>query len=300
MTTGAAAATAARSACQPAGGQWSREVTDLARATTGALLFGIPLLYTMEVWWAGVRATPPQALVILALALVAVVVLNHTSGFRRTRDVRLADAVADGVEVVGLCLVLATVLLFLLGELTLDTPRSVALGKIAYETLPLSIGAAVAAQFLRESRDGDPGEEASDDDAEPRDASSATLNDLGATVIGAVFIAMNIAPTDEIPMLDSAMGAPRVLALLVASLLVSYAIVFVAGFSGQSRRHNQQGPLQHPLTETIVCYLVSLVVAGALLWMFNRTEGPWSVSLSHIVVLGLPAAVGGAAGRIAI
>ena len=296
MSQGATASAGATSADGP----WADEITDLARAAAGALLFGVPLLYTMEVWWAGVRATPAQSLVVLALAFGVATVLNHTAGFRQTRDVRLIDAVADAVEVVGWSLVLAAVLLFLLHEITMDTPRSVALGKIAFEAVPLSIGAALAAHFLQESRDG--GGSGGDDDSAPADGQSRndTLADLGATAIGAVFVALNIAPTNEVPMLDSAMGPPRVLALLAASLIISYAIVFVAGFSGQSGRREQIGILQHPLTETIVCYLVSLVVAGGMLWAFHRTEGPWTISLTHIVVLGLPAAVGGAAGRIAI
>lgn len=299
--TSTATAPAGASPATPGGGAWRQEVTDLARAATGGLLFGIPLLYTMEVWWTGIQATPVQSLVALALSFVAAVVLNHTSGFRSTRDVRLADAVADAVEVVGLSIVLAAVLLFVLHEITVDTPRGVVLGKLAFEAVPLSIGAALAGQFLHESRDGGSGGgDGDDDDASPDTSPRPTLADIGATMIGAVFVAMNIAPTDEIPMLDTAMGPPRVLALLAASLVVSYAIVFAAGFSGESQRRAQTGLLQDPLTETIVCYLVSLVVAGGLLWAFDRTEGPWTSSLTHIVVLGLPAAVGGAAGRIAI
>ena len=38
----------------------------------------------------------------------------------------------------------------------------------------------------------------------------------------------------------------------------------------------------------------------AMLWAFHRTEGSASLTLTHVVVLGLPAAIGGAAGRLAV
>jgi uncharacterized membrane protein len=87
---------------------------------------------------------------------------------------------------------------------------------------------------------------------------------------------------------------------MAASLVVSYAIVFVAGFSNQDRRHLQEGPFQRPITETVVCYLIALTTALALLWMFQQGMRPWPELLAQTVVLGLPAAVGGAAGRLAI
>lgn len=129
---------------------------------------------------------------------------------------------------------------------------------------------------------------------------SATLADLGATVVGAVFISLSIAPTDEVPMIASAMTPIWLLAMMAASLLVSYAIVFVAGFSRQDQRRAHEGPFQHPITETVVCYLLALVTALVLLWIFQRGLQPWPDLLARVGVLGLPAAIGGAAGRLAI
>ena len=59
------------------------------------------------------------------------------------------------------------------------------------------------------------------------------MADVGATVTGAVFVALAIAPTDEVRMLASAMNARWVLTLVGVSLLVSYAIVFEAGFTNE-------------------------------------------------------------------
>lgn len=282
-------------------GPWAQEAVDLVTAASGGLLFGIPLLFTMEVWWTGSHTTSAQALTMLALTFVLVFVLNRTEGFRSRRDVRLRDALADTVEAMALGLVLVAIVLLLLREIAVDTPLPVALGKIVYEAFPFCLGIAVANHFLRggraaTSQDDDGGADA----GEPEDRLSATLADLGATVVGTVFVALNIAPTYEVPMITAALDPPRLLALIVASLLVSYLIVFAATFARRDERHDQQGLFQRPMTETIACYLVSLGCSALMLLVFQRLNGPWQLSLDRTVVLALPASVGGAAGRLAI
>ncbi|MEO7270017.1 MAG: TIGR02587 family membrane protein [Knoellia sp.] len=269
---------------------WRAEGLDLVRAASGGLLFGVPLLYTMEVWWAGTQ-TPPWVLLGLAgLLFVPVLAMSKTEGFRATRDVRWRDAGHDTVEAVAVALVVTAAILVLLRELTTDTPLGAGLGKVLYEALPFCLGIGVARHLLSGGRSST---------EEPR-GSSATLADLGATTVGAVFVSLSIAPTDEVPMIASAMTPMWLLAMMTASLLTSYAIVFVAGFSRQDQRHGHEGPFQHPITETVVCYLIALATAFVLLWIFQRDLQPWPDLLARTVVLGFPAAVGGAAGRLAI
>lgn len=281
-------------AAEQATSPWAEEATDLVRAASGGLLFGIPLLYTMEVWWTGSHTTPLQGLVALAVGYLPVLLLHHTEGFRSTGNVRLVDAALDAVEALAVGIVLVTAVLVVLREITATTPVDVAVGKIVYEAVPFCIGAGVAKHFFRKSRD-EP-----DDGSPPTKRIDATLADLGATTVGAIFISLNIAPTDEVPMLAAAMGPHWLVVLVLVSLVVSYGIVFVAGFTGQEQRHASEGVLQHPLTETVACYVVALLCSAAMLWFFQRAEDPLHLGLSHVVVLGLPAAVGGAAGRLAI
>lgn len=282
-------------------GPWATEAVDLVRAVSGGLLFGIPLLYTMEVWWIGTATEPSRMVAVLLVTFLVVFLLNRTSGFRSTKDVRAVDAAMDAVEAVALGLVSVAAVLVLLQEITLDTPLGEALGKVVYEAMPFGIGIALAHHFLRRGRSegDDEGDQAKqEEEGELR----ATGADVGATVIGAIFVAFNIAPTDEVPMLAAALGPPHLLAVVAVSLVVSFSIVFVAGFSNEEQRHQQQGILQHPVTETVACYLIALVCAAAMLWFFQRfdTSSPWQESLSHVLVLGLPASVGGAAGRLAV
>jgi putative integral membrane protein (TIGR02587 family) len=285
-------------------GSWASELADLVRAASGGLLFGVPLLFTVEVMWTGQHTSPRQALVVLLVSFVLLVVLNRTAGFRATSDTTLRDAAIDAVKGVALAIVLVVVMLALLGEVDPSTPLSVILGKSVYEVLPVCVGIGVANSILREQSTDD--DTADDEPATTRPSSTgsaqlnATVADLGASLIGAVFIALSIAPTSEVPMLTASRSPLWLLAIMAASLLSAYAIVFVAGFSGQSGRHAQPGLMHHPVVETLASYVVALFSSLAMLWIFQRADAPWRVKLTHVVVLGLPAAIGGAAGRLAI
>ncbi|MEM9162338.1 MAG: DUF2391 family protein, partial [Cyanobacteria bacterium P01_F01_bin.4] len=120
-------------------------------------------------------------------------------------------------------------------------------------------------------------------------------------LLGALLIAFSIAPTEEIPILVSALPPLWLLLIMGASLLLSYTIVFASGFTDRSERQ-QRGLLMSPITETLVAYLVALSASVLMLVFFQQLTGqdPWSEWLGDAIVLGLPAAIGGAAGRILI
>lgn len=273
---------------------WLTEINDLIRGMCGGFLFGIPLLYTMEIWWIGSESKPGVLLLAIGVVFFVVFWLNRTEGFRRSRT-RSHDALMDTVEAIAIGLLCSSVVLVLLRELTLDTPLREALGKIIFEAVPFTLGVALANQFLGDSRDAEAGSPVAPE-------VNATLSDVGATLIGAIVIAFNIAPTDEIPMLAAAITPPWLLGIMAASLLISYGIVFEAGFSDQQKRRQQQGIFQRPSSETIAAYLVSLLAAALMLWFFQRLNfsDPWTIWLEQTLILGLPATIGGAAGRLAV
>ncbi|MBW4696337.1 MAG: TIGR02587 family membrane protein [Aphanocapsa lilacina HA4352-LM1] len=278
---------------------WKQELDDIVRGACGGFLFGIPLLYTMEVWWIGAWIGPPRLPAVLALTFGVVFLLNRTAGFRSTRDVRVEDALRDSVEAMALGTICSLLMLVLLREITPQTALGEALGKVVFEGVPFTMGVALANLLLR--TDSDEGT-SQDPDQDNQDALNITLTDLGFTAIGAVFIAFNIAPTDEISMLAAATSPPWLLLIVLASLLISYGIVFEADFADQKKRARQQGLFQQPLSETVFSYLVSLAIAAAMLWFFDRLafDDLWQLWLSHTLLLGLPATIGGAAGRLVV
>ncbi len=66
---------------------WTSEFNNIIRGACGGFLFGIPLLYTMEVWWIGSVAKPQMMMVAIALTFIVVFLLNQTEGFRKRRNV---------------------------------------------------------------------------------------------------------------------------------------------------------------------------------------------------------------------
>ncbi|MEH2441593.1 TIGR02587 family membrane protein [Nostoc sp.] len=286
---------------------WKSEINDITRGACGGFLFGIPLLYTMEVWWIGSRAKPQLMMIAIALMFIVVYLLNQTEGFRKRRYSWLADQAAmDTVKAIAIGLACSTFVLLLLRELTPETSLKESLGKIIFESVPFALGVALANQLLGDSRNSD------GEGQEPKrinsttnhkgDELNATFADLSATLIGATVIAFNIAPTDEITMLAAAASPPWELAMIATSLLISYGIVFQAGFSDQQKRRQQKGIFQRPSSETIMSYLVSLLAGAFMLWFFQKLafSDPWTMWLDHTLMLGLPATIGGAAGRLAI
>ncbi len=278
-------------------GPWSEELIDLVRAVSGGLLFGVPLLYTMEVWWVGSYSEAGRLGLVLALLIVPLLTLNMAAGFRSKRDSRVRDAVGDTVEGLAIGIVASAVVLVLLRQIEGPLWSRGVLGKVLYEAVPFCLGIGVARHFLHGDRSG-----TDDDDGDGANGRvvNATVADLGASAVGAVFVALSIAPTDEVPMIASSFGPGWLMLLVAASLVVSYAIVFVAGFVGQDQRLDNPGIVQRPLSETIVCYVVALFVSAVLLWLFQRGGPPWGDYFTRTIVLGLPAAVGGAAGRLAV
>ena len=274
-------------------------VDDLVRGVSGGMLFGVPLFYTMEVWSIGAATTPQTMLIVLVVTFVFLLLLVHAAGFHRSREVRFSDVGIAAVEALALGVVSATVVLVLLRELTLETQFAEGLGKVIYEAAPFAIGVAAARHVFNRGRDDSEDESSR---SKNRDGWSGTVADLGATFVGSVFIAFNIAPTDEIAMLAAATSPPALLAIIAASLIITYGIVYESDFGDEQARHAQQGVLQHPVTETMAAYLVAL--AGSLLMLIFFRNGevndPGTPLISHVVLLGLPAAVGGAAGRLAI
>lgn len=283
---------------------WNQEWTDLVRGVSGGFLLGTPLLYTEEVWQIGAVATPPRMLLALTTTFAVVFVLTRTAGFRQTTDLRWRDSVMDSVEALALGVICTACVLVLLRRITLATSLHEALGQIVFESVTFSVGVALARQFFSGTREQTPDDAQQDDSMNHtgKRHTNATRAELGATLIGAMIISLNIAPTGELEALAAAVTGPWLLALVAASLLISYGIVFVAGFGDQEKRRQEHGIFQHPISETVASYLLALAAGVCMLWFFGRVAwgDPWQLWVQHVVVFGLPTAIGGAAGRLAV
>jgi putative integral membrane protein (TIGR02587 family) len=282
-------------------GSWRDELDDFLRAMSGAFIFATPLLYTMEMWEIGATAELWKLMLFLGVAFVICLGLAHSRSGGFKPDESAFATIEQAVDVVAVGLVGAVVVLAVLDQIALGDPLESVVGKVLAQTVPLAIGGAVAnAIFGRRgerSRMGD-GEEGEDGSENGR--WGALRADLAATFIGAVFLAFSIAPTDEVEVLAAALDFNHQVALIALSLLLSYGIVFVSGYSKGPGA--QRGPFQSPLTETVLAYVVSLLVALGALLLFDRVEpsDPLNHTFAMVIVLGFPATVGGAAGRLVV
>ncbi|MGF1567039.1 MAG: TIGR02587 family membrane protein [Nodosilinea sp.] len=288
----------------PANNIWFIEFQAILRGAAGGFLFGIPLLYTVEVWAIGSATGSWWLLAVLAFTLLGVWLLTQVEGFRQTLSLHPLEAVMESIEAIGIGVMCAAVALVLLRRITLATPLSETLGKLVFEAVPFSLGVALARSTLQGNRVRDRRTTA----PLSRRLSSPTLDsvrdalvDLDATLIGAVLIAFSIAPTEEVPLVAASLPSLWLLLIMAASLGLSYTIVFASGFTDRTERL-QRGLLLSPLTETLVAYLLALMASVTMLVLFQQLNlsDPWPEWLSDTLVLGLPASIGGAAGRILI
>lgn len=286
---------------------WLLEIHQIIRGVFGGFLFGIPLLYTMEVWWIGSYIEPIILLGVLSITYLAVFLFNRSEGFRKSRRDGIVHAAIESVEALAIGIVCATVILILLRRITGETPIDEALGKVIFESVPFSLGVAMARSLLPEQSAEFESTQGSRSIIiiQPQIKQLGfrdMIADISATLIGAIIVAFSIAPTDEIPTLAAAASPPWLLVIIAASLLISYGIVFAAGFAHQRPRRPQKGILPTPIGKTILSYLISLLASALMLWFFNRLSlsDPWFLWLRYTLLLGLPATIGGAAGRLAI
>ena len=280
---------------------WTEELRAILRGTAGSFLFGIPLLYTVEVWAIGSATDSLRLLGVQAVTFVVVLLLTQIEGFRRSLTIQPIETVLESIEALGIGIVCAAIALILLRRITLETPLSEALGKLIFEGVPFSLGVTLARSTLdrRPHQRRTLIEPAATETSRFRSVLRDTLIDIDATLIGAIVIAFSIAPTEEIAIIASALPDLWLLLIMAASLLVSYIIVFASGFTDRSERA-ERGLLLTPLAETLVAYVVVLMASALMLIFFQQLSGndPWQEWLGNIIVLGLPASVGGAAGRI--
>lgn len=281
-----------------------REFDDLVRGVCGGFLFGIPVLYTMEVWWIGSSVAPSRLLGVLLTMLLGTYLLSSTAGFRKSKAMTRREAFGDAVEAIALGLICAALMLIVMRQITLDTRLSEAVGKIIFESVPFSLGVALANQFLQGGDDDTSNSETlqKSESFFPENNLNETISDISATLLGAVVVAFSIAPTDEVTVLVSAIHGPWLMAVVLISLLLSYSIVFQANFTRQNQRRLQEGLFQGPLSETVFSYLLSLLAAGLMLIFFQKLDftAPLDIAFRQVLILGLPATIGGAAGRLVL
>ena len=264
----------------------------LARAFAGAIIFGLPLLMTMEMWFLGTALHPGRLIVFLAVNLVILLGLSRFGGFEQTDS--LGEDVMDAFAACGVGIVGAAAVLTLFAIIDPAMPADEIAGKIAIQSVPMSFGAMIARKQLSGG-----GEEPSDELEAVRGASYG--GQLFLMAAGALFLAFNVAPTEEMQLIAYLMSTWHLLALILVSLLLLHLFVYRVGFAGQEEHAEGAGSVRTFLAYTIPGYGVALVVGLFVLWTFGRVDGtaPDQVAAT-MAVIAFPGALGAAIARLVV
>ena len=263
----------------------------LARAFGGAIIFGLPLLMTMEMWFLGFYAHPGRLLLFLVLNFFTLVGLSRFGGFERTASV--GEDVLDALAAYGVGILASSAVLALFGLLGAGMPLDELVGKVAIQSVPASFGAMIARKQLTGGE--------SEEDEEHAARSAGYGGQLFLMMAGALFLAFNVAPTEEMILIGFKMSPWHSLFLVLASLLMLHVLVFAIGFAGQEKAPEGYGQRRSFLAFTIPGYGIAIVVSLYVLWTFGRTDGgELSEIAGTVVVLGFPAAIGAAIARLVV
>ncbi len=279
-----------------------KSLQEYARGIAGGLLFSFPLLYTMEVWWAGFIASPLQLLVMVIVTYLLLLGYNRYAGMHHGASWR--SVLIDSVEEMGLGILLAFAVLFVLnriqfGEMSLDE----IMGKIIIEAMAVSIGVSIGTAQLGVREDAEDVED--EVQAEAREAGWRTgwrskVSLVVLALCGSVIVGGNVAPTEEVIVLAVGADDYHILLMALLSLALSVVVVYFSDFHGTGGHGN--GNLLFAITlDTCLSYLTALTASAFLLWFFGRFEGvSFEVAFAQCIVLGVLASLGASAGRLLI
>jgi putative integral membrane protein (TIGR02587 family) len=283
-----------RAASAPAERSVAKSLREYARGVAGGLMFSLPLLYTMEMWWAGFTSEPERLLCYVAATFALLLGYNRFSGMRR--DASWLEVAIDSVEEMGLGLMTAALMLFLLGRMTSEMELDELLGKLVVEAMTVAIGVSIGTSQLG----GDSSVDKQDKGV--RKDSAQKEPHLGGQIVlalcGAVLFAANVAPTDEIIMIAHSVSSWHLIGLALFSIAFSALILFYSEFRGSQRFASKNGTL-HVVGMTALTYSVALLASMMILWFFGRFDGePIITRVGQTVVLGVAGALGASAGRL--
>lgn len=270
-----------------------RFLLGLARGAAGALIFGLPMLMTMELWFLGFYMERYRLLLLLLVNIPLLVVLAQRIGFEETST--WAQAFRDAMIAYGIAILMSAVVLTLMGIVKLGMPPADIFGMIAIQAVPASIGAMLARSQLGGQQD-EPGAEV---DKTETQTTTSYGRELFLMAIGALFLSLNVAPTEEIILISYKMTPWHAIATLALSILIMHGFVYAVAFRG-SHELSEGTPAWHALVRfTFPGYIVAVVISLYVLWTFGRLDDVTSAQiLMSAIVLSFPGSIGAAAARL--
>lgn len=253
---------------------------EYVRGVAGGLLFALPLLLTREVWNIGARGEPGRMLAGIAGSLVLLLLFNRVAGLRE--DASWKEVVIDSIEEYGLGVVIAAFVLFATGRLSTDDSLATVAGSLTVGAISTSLGTSFGTAQLGENPEG---------------VHEGIGAQLAVALCGAVIVAANIAPTQEVAIVAAEAGPGRLLLWLIVSM-AGVATLAGAGVLRKAEPFVKDGIIPRRLFAVAATWLVATGASVGLLAFFGRFEGEGLRSIvGQTVVLSIPAAIGATLGR---
>lgn len=289
----------------------AESLQEYGRGVAGGLMFSLPLLYTMEVWWAGFITHPYRLLAYVMVTFLLLLGYNRYAGLRRETSKK--EVAIDSVEEMGIGLLLAALVLFLLGRITLEMPISEIAGVVVVEAMTVAIGVSIGTAQLGAGGDEDEGL-GGDSVSQPQQSSNKKARNNGESnginkeihfggqmllaFLGAVLFAANLAPTEEIVIVAIETSWLKLVGLAVFSLLIALLVLHYSDFKGAKEFVRADHPTVI-LLGTVLTYAIALSSAALILFFFGRFDGvTLFTAMAQTVVLGVAATLGASAGRL--
>lgn len=263
----------------------NRFIVGVARAFGGAILFSLPLVMTMEMWSLGFYMDRFRLALLLLVLIPLLIRLSYHAGFEPTFDWK--NDVLDAFVALAVGFISGATLLVAVGILTTDVSLPAAVGMVSLQAVPASVGAMLAQAQFGKTED------------EKQDKPTTYWDELFLMAAGALFLALNVAPTEEMILIGYKLTEWQAIALLGLSLVLMHAFVYAVEFRGESEIPAGTPQYSVFLRFTVVGYSVAFIVSAYVLWTFGRTDG---LSLAEFmivcIVLSFPASIGSAAARL--
>ncbi|HXE57090.1 MAG TPA: TIGR02587 family membrane protein [Gemmatimonadales bacterium] len=259
----------------------------LGRAAGGAIIFALPLLMTMEMWHLGFYVDRLRLALLLVVVVPLLVGLSHYIGFEETFGWR--DDLVDAFVALAVGALASAAVLALLGVLRAGMSLDELVGKVALQAVPASVGALLAQSQLGTAQG-------------PRARArrpTRYAGELFFMAVGALFLSLNLAVTEEIVIIAYRLTDRHVLALVAVSLGLMHAFVYAVEFRGQAAVPTGTPWWSPFLRFTVAGYAIVLLIGAYTLWTVGRLDGlAPEQALRAVLVLGFPGAVGAAAARL--
>lgn len=262
---------------------------EYGRGIIGGILFSLPLLYTMEVWWTGFIAPPKYLLACIFVTFLLLLGYNRYAGIKE--EATLKEITWESLEEIGLGFVVSFLFLLLISKIDFQMSFDEIAGRVIVETMIVAIGISVGTAQLGQGKgDGKKGH---------RDKKEDSLMKIFIlSFCGAVLFSSSMAPTEEILVIALESTYIDLLSMVIISLLIGAIVLYFSDFTGTTPKNTE---IEKALLHLLIGYLAALIVSFVFLWFFGRViNNSFDTILAQIIVLSIPGVIGASAGRLLI